>query len=258
MAVTLTVEGLVKRFRRFVLNVDKLVLSEDIHVLIGPNGSGKTVLLKTLAGLLRPDKGSIIYEIDGEEIRSLDVLPFVSLVTTDLELPNYTISKLLRLYGVDDASVVKDIALEFRIEKFLDKRYGELSSGYKKRVQLAIALSMPSKIIYLDEPFINVDSEYMGFLEEKILDLRDKLVIVASHIPSILFRHNIIAIEDGRILYHGRIPNVVESMVEVTIGNKTLSLGELLEKCQGRETFMARVRSIQEAVFQAIRKRMKL
>ncbi len=240
------INNLIKKFPKFTLFIDKMEIEQGIHVLIGPNGSGKTVFLKLLAGVLRPSKGSIIYYLNGKKIPASKILPYTALVLTDVSLPNWKVKDLIAAYlGINQNEAIK-LAKEFRIDGFLDKRYEDLSSGYKKRIQLSIALSLPADIILLDEPFINVDSRYVSFLENKILEYRNRIVIVATHIPSRLLKYDIIAIQNGRILYKGKIPNLLENLVEIHTKEKTFSLFDLMRSCG--TSGEVRIRSLLETV----------
>ena len=247
MSITIDVKGLVKKFPRFKLEIEKLNLSEGIHVIIGPNGSGKTVFLKLLSGLLRPSRGKIIYNIDGKLLDSTEVLPYTSIVTTDIVLPNLKIRDLIKLYISLQENDLNEIAKRFYITHVMEKKYEELSSGYKKRVQLAIALSLPTRIVLLDEPFINVDTKYISYLEELISSTRNKLIVLSTHVISKLLRNNIILLENGRITYHGTIPRIIEKMVEIKLGNHRVSLDKIIEDCIG-ENVDVKIFSILEAV----------
>ena len=231
MAVKLEAKGIEKRYRRFTLKVDNLVLEEGIHVVIGPNGSGKTVLLKTITGLLRPNKGSVTLESPSGVYRGREVLKRASLVLTDIELPNWSVRELLEAYLHLTHGEAERLAGEFLLHGFLDKKYLELSSGYRKRVQTAIALNTEADLLVLDEPFINVDSQYVGFLEERILGMKGKIVVVASHVPTRLFEHDIIMLKNGRIMFRGVKPGLLEDLVEVTSEGRTIPISKLLEQC---------------------------
>ena len=231
MALRIVAENLQKRYRNFTLEVERLVLDEDIHVLVGPNGSGKTVLLRLLSGLARPSRGRITYEIEGVRLAPSQAMRYLSLVTANLQLPNYRVRDLLRIFLGGEARRAVE---EFGLAAHLDKRYMELSSGYRKRVQLSIALTRPNPILFLDEPFVNVDPEIQNKLAEIIESLAPgRLILVATHVPTRLLRHNIIFIEDGRIKFQGRIPDILEKLVKVRVGTKTKTLDEILEDCGG-------------------------
>ena len=231
MAVKLEAKGMEKKYGRFTLKVDNLVLEEGIHVVIGPNGSGKTVLLKTITGLLKPNKGSVTLESPSGVYRGREVLRRASLVLTDIELPNWSVRELLEAYLHLTPGEAERVAGEFLLQGFLDKKYLELSSGYRKRVQTAIALNTEADLLVLDEPFINVDSQYVGFLEEKILGMKDKVIVVASHVPTRLFEHDIIMLKNGRIIFRGVKPGLLEDLVEVTTETGAIPISQLLKQC---------------------------
>lgn len=246
MALKAVIKGLVKKFPKFTLSIDSLELVEGLHVLVGPNGSGKTVFLKLLTGVMRPSKGSIIYNLNGENVPSSRILPYAALVSTDVVLPNWKVRDLLEIYAGDEDP--EDVAESFMIKEFLNKKYYDLSSGYKKRVQIAIAMSLPVRVLLLDEPFINVDSQYVNFLEEKILNITGKLVVVASHIPTRLLEHDIIFINNGRILFSGKIPGIVKKLVEIETEKGGITLDDALTIC-GMDGEI-RIRSLQEVILE--------
>ncbi|MEB3755384.1 MAG: ATP-binding cassette domain-containing protein [Desulfurococcales archaeon] len=242
----LVAENLVKKFPRFTLKVDYLEFREGIHVIVGPNGSGKTVLIKLLSGALRPSRGRVTYISGSLQVKNSKILQYATIVTADLNLPNWRVEHLLEAYTGKSPTDIIEIAKEYRIREFLSKRYEDLSSGYKKRVQIAIALNTPADIIMLDEPFINVDTEYVSFLESKILNQKGKIIIVASHIPTKLLEHEIIALQDGVILFKGKIPSLLSKLVEIRSEGGNRSLVEVLEKCELRGE--VRIKSLLEII----------
>ena len=248
MAVRVEARGVVKRYPRFALSVERLSAREGIHVVAGPNGSGKTVLLKLLAGVARPSRGSIEYLIDGEHVPASRVTGMVGLVGVGVRLPNWPVVRLLSYFLDIPLHDAGRVAREYLLAGYEWKKYDELSSGYKRRVQVAIALEREARILLLDEPFINVDSEYVGFLEERLLRLsRDRLIFVATHVPSRLLEHDLILLQDGRIVFTGRIPGLLTRLVSVEAGGREESLESILERCgvEGR----VRLLPLQEALF---------
>ena len=231
MALRIVAEGLQKKYRNFTLQVDRLTLEEGIHVLVGPNGSGKTVLLRLLAGLARPTRGRVTYEVDGETLTPSQAMRYIGTVTASLQLPNYRVRDLLHIFLGPRAEAAAE---DFGLDTHLDKKYMEISSGYRKRVQLAIALTKPNRILFLDEPFVNVDPEIQNTLAAMIESLApNRLILVATHIPTRLLRHHSIFIEDGRIRFQGTIPGILEKLVEIRIGAKTKTLDKILPSCGG-------------------------
>ncbi|MCE4625932.1 MAG: ATP-binding cassette domain-containing protein [Desulfurococcales archaeon] len=247
MAIRVEARNVVKRYPRFTLTVERLTAETGIHVLVGPNGSGKTVLLRLLAGVARPSQGRIEYVIDGERLGADRVTGMVGLVGSGVSLPNWPVARLISYFLDIPLGEAARLAREYVLEGYEWKKYEELSSGYKRRVQVAIALERRSKILLLDEPFINVDSEYIGFLEEHLIRMAgEKLIVVATHVPSRLLEHNLILIRDGQIVFTGRIPNLLEEIVTVE-ADREVSLHEVLNRCGVRGRI--RITPLQEALF---------
>lgn len=135
-------------------------------LLSGKNGSGKSLLLRTLKGLLRPSGGSII--IDGEDVtrKKSRRLTLTALVfqDTDLQIVAQSVRKDL-LFGLNNMKVpqkeceqrISQVADQLEISHLLEMRPTLLSGGEKRRVALAGVMVMKPSVIFLDEPFANLD-----------------------------------------------------------------------------------------------------
>ncbi len=217
--VKIKIENLHKSFGRneVLRGVDLEIFSGESMVIIGGSGAGKSVLMKCIIGILKPDSGSIY--VDGVDITRLDEdklgevrkkfgmlfqggALFDSLSVwenvgfglrqtrdlSDIEIRRISSEKLrlVGLYGVEDLMP------------------GELSGGMKKRVALARAIAMEPEIIIYDEPTTGLDPVMTHIITDLILDLKYKL-----RITSISITHDIHAaykIADRiAMLYKGRI-----------------------------------------------------
>ncbi|ADC66218.1 ABC transporter related protein [Ferroglobus placidus DSM 10642] len=157
--------------------------------IVGANGSGKSTLLLVLSGLLKPTTGKVrIFGIDPEEnveevrrnvgflFQDPDIFLFNSTVFDELR---YVPSQL----GWSEEKIrreVSKIAEEFKISGILKKPPFRLSGGEKKRVALASILIYSPKILFLDEPFANVDAKTKRKIFE-ILKNYDGTVVFTSH-----------------------------------------------------------------------------
>ncbi len=161
---------------------DKTVLDEltltlpdrGLTFLMGPSGRGKTTLLRVLAGLLTPDRGSV--EVPGRPVMlfqedrlfpTLDALGQVEAVLSKErrgEAP-----ALLELVELSDAA---------------HKRPGELSGGMARRVALARCLAVEGDLLLLDEPFAGVDLERAKRIMERLKAL-DKPILLTGHSPEL-------------------------------------------------------------------------
>ena len=169
--------------------------------LVGPSGSGKTSVLNLIAGLLKPDKGSIRFgdRVLFDASKRIDVRPekrFIGYVFQDyLLFPHLSVKENL-LYGFSRA-VVAELSFEqvvevMRLEELLHRYPITLSGGQRQRVALGRAILSSPQLLLLDEPLSAVDethrAELLAFLEETIRDFA---------IPTILVSHDTAGI--GRI-----------------------------------------------------------
>ena len=136
------------------------------NLIIGQSGSGKTSLLRMLAGLLKPDSGKL--SLDGEAFQNPeDQLiaghPFVKTVFQDYRLmPNMTVREnvsyvLLNLEESEKRSRTEELLDLCGLNAFSDKMPKELSGGQQQRLALARALAEDPSVLLMDEPFSNID-----------------------------------------------------------------------------------------------------
>ena len=184
-----------------------------IYGLIGPNGGGKSTLLRVCALLEPPDQGTISYVSDGRAVplnqelrrRITLVLPKVGVFNTSVFK---NVAYGLKVRGVPARSIKDKVlgALDFvgMISK-KDQRAVTLSSGETQRLGLARALVLEPEVLFLDEPTASIDPRNTTVIEEIILKLRREartLVIMATHDMEQVKRitDRVIRVEQGRIV----------------------------------------------------------
>lgn len=179
-------EGLSSGYRgkRVLEGITFEIREPAIYVVLGPNGAGKTTLFRTMAGILRPQSGSV--SIDGqsvEEQATRDRLHFLSHIDG---LPDgLRIEETLRLYasveGANDSDVERVLGL-LEIETLRDRFVSELSAGQKKRAAIARIFLHERDVYLLDEPTANLDPKVAGEIRDLILRLsQDRVVLYSSH-----------------------------------------------------------------------------
>lgn len=190
----------------------------EFAALFGRSGSGKTTVLRMLAGLTRPDEGRI--EAGGEtwfdSARGIDLPPQrrrAGMVFQDYALfPHLTVRDNLRfaLPGRDQEGNrrVEEILEAFHLGAMGDRRPGTLSGGQKQRVALARALVVRPQALLLDEPLSALDLEMRLKLQDEIAAVQQRFgvsTLLVSHDVAEIFRltRRVLCLEKGRIVRSG-------------------------------------------------------
>jgi ABC-2 type transport system ATP-binding protein len=183
------IEGLSKSIKGALIlnNVSLVLTSGNIYGLRGKNGSGKTMLMRAIAGLLIPDSGTV--KINGKTLHKDISFPesIGILIENPSFLPQYTGYKNLKLLaGLTSGITDEDVktALEHVGLDPDDKRtYRKYSLGMKQKLGIANAIMGEPDIIILDEPINALDEESVKKIKKVLLEIRDKdkLIIIACH-----------------------------------------------------------------------------
>ena len=208
-----TIENLHKKFgKNQVLSGVDLTISEGgIFAVLGPNGSGKTTLIKSILGMVIPNKGNIT--VLGENIKKnseyrhkIDYLPQIANFPSNLKVKELIkMIKDLRKPTTEDERLIK----LFKLEPFFDKKLGTLSGGTKQKVNLVLTFMFDSPIIILDEPTSGLDPISMIRLKDliKAEKAKGKTILITSHIMSFVeeISDEIVFILEGKIYFKGTI-----------------------------------------------------
>jgi zinc transport system ATP-binding protein len=202
------------------------ILQHDFLGIIGPNGGGKSTLLKVLLGLVKPDSGSVfVFGKVPEQARSrigyVSQRPFFDqdfpVSVRDVALMGrYGKAGLLRRYSRKDKEAVEKALVRVGMQDYRDKQIGRLSGGQQQRVFVARALVSAPELLLLDEPTASIDPTMQTEFYELLAELkRDLTIIMVSHdIGAISIYVDKIACLNRQLYYHGSkeiTPEVLEA-----------------------------------------------
>jgi phospholipid/cholesterol/gamma-HCH transport system ATP-binding protein len=217
--VSLVVRGLHKSFgdQQVLAGIDLEVRPGEIFVIMGPSGSGKSVLLKHLIGLEEPDAGEIL--INGEPIHTPEIAAkyrMALVFQSGALLNSLTVGENVGLYLTEHRlkppaeieKIVSEKLQDVGLADALDKMPSELSGGMKKRVAIARALVIEPQLILYDEPTSELDPLSSVVIGNEILELKRRIGVtslIVSHDRDLAFgvADRIAVIAEGKILTIG-------------------------------------------------------
>ena len=220
MKVLLEVQDLSVDLKDFKLEKTNLMVdNEDYLVIIGPTGSGKSVLLETIAGFYQPDNGRIYLE--GNDITNLNPEDRnISIVYQDYVLfPHMNVFDNIAfgLKRKKDDDIIKSKVLEIaklmQIDHLLDRDPTTLSGGEQQRVAIARSLVVEPKILLMDEPFAALDVNTHALLSSLIKNVISKHKTTCIHVSHNFndvynLAEKVAVMKDGKILQQGTLHEV--------------------------------------------------
>ncbi len=213
----LRLQNIALQLGNFSLQSINLTLHKgEYRVILGPTGAGKTVLLETIAGLNRPQRGTIFLAEENITTTAPEKRHFGVVYQTYALFPHlsvfHNIAFSLRIQGVTGEIIrqkVGRIADFLKINQLLQRLPSNLSGGECQRVALARALVREPKILLLDEPLSAVDRLTGTFLRDELRRIHKKLGITVFHIThnlneAFFLADRMAVMHNGRILQEGR------------------------------------------------------
>ena len=185
--------------------VDLTLMPGRIVGLLGPNGSGKTTMIKLANGLLQPTSGEILIAGNAPGPKSKSLVAY--LPDRDFLPPYMNVTQLLDFYS--------DFFVDFdreRAEKLLEslgfdpkQKLKAMSKGTKEKIQLVLTMSRRAKIYLLDEPIAGVDPAARDFIIRTIIGnyAEDALVVISTHLIAVVF------LKKGHIVLHKQSDEVI-------------------------------------------------
>jgi zinc transport system ATP-binding protein len=175
----------------FLKDITLSIYEDDFLGIIGPNGGGKTTILKLILGLLEPKNGkiSVFGKSPKKARREIGYLSQFKNIDFDFPITAYEIvllsrvgDRLLKRFSKADKEAVENVMKKLGIWKIKDKKLNELSGGEKQRVFVARAIANEPKVLILDEPMSNLDIH----IQEEFYKILKKLskniaIVIVDH-----------------------------------------------------------------------------
>jgi len=177
--------------------------------LIGPNGCGKTTLIKSILGMVIPNSGEIkvngqLVSRDHEYRRRIGYMPQIGRYPDNMTIGQ--IVEMIKDIRKQDSDRDEELMTRFHLPQMFDKRMRTLSGGTTQKVSASLAFLFRSDIFILDEPTAGLDPLASEILKEKIITekLKGKLILITSHLLSELddLVTQIVYMQEGKILFH--------------------------------------------------------
>ncbi|MGC8585644.1 MAG: ATP-binding cassette domain-containing protein [Thermoplasmata archaeon] len=209
------------RMKSFSLqNIDLKINENEYFVLLGPTGSGKSMIMDIIAGSIIPDEGRII--INGRDITYLPPEKRnVGYVTQDYSLfdhmkviDNITFGLRVRKVSEKDAmNIIKPLVDKFNLNDLLDKYPYVLSGGEKQKVAIVRALAINPDILLLDEPLVSLDPNIRSRFMVELKNIHEEMKFTTLHVTHSIDEAEYLAdhlgiIKSGRIIQVGKFDEI--------------------------------------------------
>lgn len=228
------IKNLTKKFDGFTA-LDDLNLSftnGKSIALIGPNGCGKTTLIKCILGLNVIETGDIL--VDGKSVkddylyrREIGYMPQIGRYPENMTIAQ-TLKMIKDTRKTSETHLDNELLESFELEKIYGKKMGTLSGGTTQKVSAVLAFMFDPKIIILDEPTAGLDPLASEILKNKIIQEKNKgkLIIITSHLLSELddIVSEIVFINEGKIIVQQSVEDLMTERKAEKISESIISI----------------------------------
>ena len=220
------IKNIYKKFGKLeVLNNINLSFKKgECIALIGPNGCGKTTLIKSILGMVIPTKGDILFD-QKSILKEFEYRENIGYMPQIGRYPDYMtvgqIIEMIKKIRNSEQVLDEDLIKSFELEKLVDKQMRTLSGGTTQKVSATLAFLFNPEVLILDEPTAGLDPLASEILKDKIIKEKEKgkLILITSHLLSELddLITQIIYMQEGTVHFHQTIDDLLQSTNEQKI-----------------------------------------
>ena len=212
-------------------NVNLTCNKGECIALIGPNGCGKTTLIKAVLGMVLPDKGTITFNeksIENEYLyrNNIGYMPQIGRYPDTMTIGQ--VIEMIKTIRNTTEVLDEDLIRAFDLEKMFDKQMRTLSGGTTQKVSATLAFLFNPDVLILDEPTAGLDPLASEVLKEKIIKEKEKgkLILITSHLLSELddLITEIVFMQEGEVHFHKKIATLLEETNETKISKAIASI----------------------------------
>lgn len=199
--------------------------------LIGPNGCGKTTLIKSILGMVLPDEGEILFDgietkSDNEYRRRIGYMPQIGRYPENMTIGQIT--DMIKGIRNQEEALDEDLYKQFSIHQMLDKRMRTLSGGTTQKVSAMLSFLFRPEVLILDEPTAGLDPIAAEILKEKIIDAKNRncLILITSHLLSELesLVSQVIFMQDGKVVFHQKVDDLKSRTGENSVARSIIQI----------------------------------
>ena len=228
------IKNLTKKFNKFTALNQVNIRFNDGHsvALIGPNGCGKTTLIKCILGLNVVEDGDIL--VNNESVKehylyrkNIGYMPQIGRYPENMTIA-HTIQMIKDTRKVSESELDTELLEAFELESIFDKKMRTLSGGTTQKVSAVLAFLFNPGIIILDEPTAGLDPLASEILKNKIIKEKNKgkLIIITSHLLSELddIVSEIVFMNEGKVIVHQSVEELMTERKTEKISESIISI----------------------------------